>query len=78
MRTQTWRNERVILRRILQDDFTDELGRLAGGIKKNSLLIQDALKDSHKVSAPHFNSCDVGYTNISMLVILCYCIIHID
>lgn len=34
--------------RNLQDDLTDELVGLAGGIKKNSLLIQDALKDSHK------------------------------
>ena len=47
------RDEGVVCR-VLQDDLTDELIGLAGGMKKNSSLIEDALKDSHKVSDPDF------------------------
>ena len=52
-RTSIQRNEGVLCR-VLQDELTDELVGLAGGMKKNSLLFQDALRDSHKVSDPDF------------------------
>ena len=57
-----------MLCRVLQDDLTDELVGLAGGMKKNSSLIEDALKDSHKVSNPAFRVLHLWCSGIPMSV----------
>ena len=66
-RTSIQRNEGVLCR-VLQDELTDELVGLAGGMKKNSSLIQDALRDSHKVSDPDFRLLHLWCLGIPMSV----------